>query len=207
MQVLFVHGMGRSPLSAWPMLRLLRKAGLNVRTFSYSATFENFDSISRRLANRIENLPTEGGYILLGHSLGGVLLRQALYMLPIRSARPLHVFLLGSPVTPSRLATRLRMNFIFRTLTGDCGQLLGSTQRMRQVAAIKEPTTSIAGVRGFSISQRFFAGELNDGVVAVVETRAPWICRECQIPFVHTVLPSSRRVAELVLATLGKGVP
>jgi hypothetical protein len=32
MQALFVHGMGRTPYSAWGLLRLLRRAGLDTQT-------------------------------------------------------------------------------------------------------------------------------------------------------------------------------
>lgn len=50
MQVLFVHGMGRSPLSGWPMLCRLKANGIAVVTFGYAVTFEDFASIRARLA-------------------------------------------------------------------------------------------------------------------------------------------------------------
>lgn len=53
LQVLFVHGMGRSPLSAWPMLRRLRQAGLRASTFAYMVSVESFDAIVGRLRLRL----------------------------------------------------------------------------------------------------------------------------------------------------------
>src|SRR5512138_3517547 len=107
MIVLFVHGMGRSPLSGWPLLHRLRRAGMKTGSFMYVPAFERFDSIVTRLTNRIERLAATGSYVVIGHSLGGVLLRAALNALPHDTARPRHVYLLGSPVLPSRLAVRL----------------------------------------------------------------------------------------------------
>lgn len=39
MRVLFVHGMGRTPLSGWPLLHRLRQAGLRTTTFGYTTAF------------------------------------------------------------------------------------------------------------------------------------------------------------------------
>ncbi|WP_265949935.1 esterase/lipase family protein [Dechloromonas sp. A34] len=82
MQALFVHGMGRSPLSGWPLLRQLQRAGLKTATFGYLVSVDDFSSITARLVSRIEQLAAGGDYILIGHSLGGVLLRAAVGALP-----------------------------------------------------------------------------------------------------------------------------
>ena len=107
MRILFVYGMGRSPLSAWPMLRRLRREGLDTSTFAYGVSRENFPVIRDRLVARIRALAGQGDYVLIGHSLGGVLLRAALNVLPATMAPPCHLFLLGSPVKAARLAARL----------------------------------------------------------------------------------------------------
>jgi len=98
MQALFIHGMGRSPLSGWPMLQRLRRAGLKTPCFGYSANLDDFSDIVDRLASRMEKLAAEGDYVLIAHSLGGVLLRAALQSLPAATRQPRHVFLLGSPL-------------------------------------------------------------------------------------------------------------
>ena len=85
LHALFVHGMGRSPLSGWPLLRRLRGAGLETQTFGYAVTIHGFSAIVERLSARIEKLARQGDYILIGHSLGGVLLRAALAQALIHS--------------------------------------------------------------------------------------------------------------------------
>lgn len=199
MQVLFVHGMGRSPISAWPMLRRLRQAGLETTTFGYVVALEKFDSIVSRLQTELSALAEAGPYIVVGHSLGGVLLRAAIHGLPAEVPRPQQAYLLGSPMQSSRMAVRLKNNWAFRIATGDCGQLLSSQERMNQIAALSIPTIGIAGVRG--VTGRFspFGLEPNDGVVSLSEVSASWLTRSLQIPVIHTLLPASSQVADIIL--------
>ena len=203
MQALFVHGMGRSPLSGWPVLRRLRRAGLLTSTFGYVVSLDDFASIRRRLIGRIGALAAQGDYVLIGHSLGGVLIRAAVNGLPADTPRPRHIFLLGSPQQPARLAQKLGTNRVYRVLTRDCGQLLGSPERMAAVGAVTVPTTSIAGVGG--PWRAVFRGELNDGVVALAEVSAEWITDQVQVPTMHTLLPMSRGVAQIILQRLARG--
>ncbi len=201
-QVLFVHGMGRTPLSGWPMLRHLKRAGLQVNTFGYMASVETFASIEARLRKRLASLASRGEYIVIGHSLGGLLLRAAVNGLGPDTRKPMHVFLLGSPVHPSRLARRLRNNPLYRVLAGDCGQMLACAQRMSTVGPLEVATTAIAGTRGPRGAFTPFKDEPNDGVVSLSEISADWLGEPLQVPVVHTVLPASKHVATLVLERL-----
>ena len=202
MFVLFVHGMGRSPLSGWPMLYRLRRAGCRTETFGYMAAVESFESIKRRLVTKISKLATGEPYFLVGHSLGGVLIRAALNSLPEHVSRPRHVFLLGSPIHSPRLAVRLKDNLLFRALAGDCGQMLASGSRMSEIGPLTERTTGIAGVRGLAKTRRAFGDEPNDGVVSLSEVSADWLPNQKQVPVIHTFLPASGRVSEEILRAI-----
>ena len=202
MQALFIHGMGRTPLSALPLLRRLQTKGLKTSTFGYTTALHDFGHISARLSKRIERLADQGDdYILIGHSLGGVLLRSALAAVVPQTPQPAHVFLLGSPVLPSRLARGMRNNPVFKWTTRDCGQLLASPERMAGIGAIAR-TTSIVGIKGVTGRRSPFGNEANDGVVSLSEARAPWLTDEVQVPIIHTLLPSSTRVADIILHKL-----
>lgn len=207
MQALFVHGMGRSPLSGWPLLRQLRKAGMQTHTFGYAVTVQDFAPIVNRLATRLGTLASQGDYILIGHSLGGVLLRAALAALPADIRPPTHVFLLGSPVRASRLARKLQGTSLFRALTGDCGQLLACDQRMQHIGPATAPVTGIAGVLGASTQIGPFRDEPHDGVVSVSEVSADWLTDAVHVPVAHTFLPSSQRVAVVILERMAKVQP
>lgn len=207
LHALFVHGMGRSPLSGWPLLRRLKGAGLKTQTFGYAVTIHGFSAIVERLSARIEKLARQGDYILIGHSLGGVLLRAALAELRADVPRPRHLFLLGSPIQPARLARRLRCNPIFRALTGDCGQLLGSGRRMGEIRVPCVPVTAVTGTRAAPRALGLFGSEPNDGIVSASETYADWIEDRVELPVVHTMLPSSLEAADAILRRLNARVP
>jgi pimeloyl-ACP methyl ester carboxylesterase len=203
MQALFVHGMGRSPLSGWRLLMWLRAEGITTHAFGYAATFQDFASISQRLAEKIDIVAARGDYVLIGHSLGGVLLRAAASWLPAETRHPHKVFLLGSPVRPVRLAQKFQRNWIYRVLAGDCGQLLASHTRMAQIQPCRVPTTSILGTGGWEGRLSAFPGELNDGIVSISEASAEWIAEEIHLPLIHTYMPSNRHVARIILERIG----
>ena len=203
MQVLFVHGMGRSPLSGWPLLRDLKRAGLHTGTFGYLAATEDASRIIARLSARMVQLAAQGDYILIGHSLGGVLLRAALAALPKHVRRPRHLFLLASPIGPARLAQQLGNNLIYRLLTRDCGQLLASAQRMEGIGPASVPVTGFAGIRGLPSGWGPFRREPNDGIVSLSEVSAAWITDQVRVPLIHALMPSSREIAAAIIARIG----
>jgi len=202
MHILFVHGMGRTPLSGVPILVRLRANGYTTGVFGYSAAFRCFDSIRDRLIRRVIQIASQGDYALVGHSLGGVLLRDALAKLPKEVIRPKHLFLLGSPIRSARLAVGMRNRILFRAMTGDCGQLLASNQRMQAIGPSNVETTIIIGTKGFNGDSGPFFGEINDGIVAASEAHADWVTDEVQVPVIHTLLPASYRVARILLNRL-----
>ncbi|KQU80430.1 MULTISPECIES: triacylglycerol lipase [unclassified Rhizobacter] len=206
MQALFVHGLGRTPFSGLPLMARLRRAGIRAQGFGYLAACEDVETICARLTRRLigmaQSSETTSGYAVVGHSLGGVLLRDALAALPDGVLRPRHVFLLGSPQKASRLAQALRERWIFRIWSGDCGRLLGSSRRMAGIAALSERTTAIVGTGSLPVLRRWFGDEANDGVVSESEVSAAWISDWVRLPQTHTWLPSSREVSQVILDRL-----
>jgi hypothetical protein len=198
-QALFVHGLGRTPVSGWRLLARLRAQGITTHSLGYAATFQDFAAIRKRLVARITTLAAHEDYVLIGHSLGGVLLRASVAALPEGTRLPRRIFLLASPIQPARIAQKLQRNWLYRMLTGDCGQLLGSHARMTQIGAGSVPTTSILGVAGWRGKLSPFHGEMNDGIVSVSEGSADWIAEEIHLPVIHTYMPSSRHVARIIL--------
>lgn len=191
-----VHGMGRTPLSMLLLATRLRSRGIASTTFGYFAGHGSFDTIAKRLADHLAQQPE--GYLAVGHSLGGLLLRKAIGGLP-DAARPAHLFLLGTPNHPSRLAQKLRHRPIYRALTGDAGQLLADETRLRALEDLNLPITVIAGTAGPRWRTSPFADEPNDGVVSISEARLAGAELRA-LPYLHTFLMNSAEVADLIEA-------
>ncbi|MDR2244159.1 MAG: alpha/beta hydrolase [Burkholderiales bacterium] len=176
-----LHGLGRTPLSMAWLARRLRAAGVDARCFGYSATFERFAPCRARLQTRINALTPP--YVLIGHSLGTVLIRS---VLPELTVPPLACFLLTPPTVACRLARRFAPCRPYRWLTGEMGQLLASPAFMAALPTPSMPTTVYVGTRGWRGRFSPFADEVNDGILSVAETAFPETLPNIQRVEIHT---------------------
>lgn len=198
MNVLLVHGLGRTPSSLFLLANALRRAGHRTHFFGYSPTFEPLPRITRRLAHRLGELPGPTG--LVGHSLGGLLLRMTIPQVP--ALRVSRLMMLGTPNRPPRLAQLAWKRMAFRCLTRDCGSFLASPDAIPQLPIPAMPYTLIAGTAGPRGRYSPFGDDANDGVVAVDETRILDLDEPLQFPVWHTVMMNDRRVQRAVVTAL-----
>ncbi len=201
MRVLLVHGLGRTPLSLFGLARSLRSGGHSTRFFTYSPTFEGLDRIVRRLKCLLQELSRiDEPIALIGHSLGGLLLRMALPAVPNLSVH--HLIMLGTPNRPPRLA-RLAWRWLpFRLLTGTCGRFLATPDAFAQLRDPGVPTTVIAGTAGPRGHFSPFGDDPNDGVVAVSETQLDPLDNPMQFPVWHTLMMNATSVQKRILSLL-----
>jgi alpha-beta hydrolase superfamily lysophospholipase len=201
LRVLLVHGLGRTPLSCLRLARALRRAGCAVQSFPYAGLAEPYDGIVDRLVRRLDRLAAEGEYAVVGHSLGGVLLRDALPR--VRGRAPQHLVMLGTPSHPPR-AARLASGFApFRWLAGECGARLCDPQFYARLPSPSVPCTVVAGTRGFPGGWSPFGAEPNDGLVAVSEARLDHDTALVTLPVAHTFMMSHPAVQAVVCRALG----
>lgn len=203
LRALLVHGMGRSPASMALLAARLGRGGIRPHLFGYLPAAQSFESITSRLSRRIHLLAGEGEYLLVGHSLGGLLLRAALGRLAPDILRPRHLFMLATPNHSPRLARRFQRNLFYRLATGDAGQLLASPERVDAVAPPRVPFTLVAGVSGRRGKGSVFGEELNDWIVSVDEVRLTAGDAVVTLPVGHTFLMNYREVADLIVARAG----
>lgn len=203
MQTLLVHGLGRTPLSFFGMAAFLRARGHHTRFFGYSSTFESVTRILGRLVRVLRELAGRGEPVgLVGHSLGGVLLRTALRDAP--ALRVHHLVTLGSPAAPAR-AAHLAWRWVppFRVFARDCARFLMNPDTFAALpAAPGHPFTAVAGTRGPRGRLSPFGDSPNDGVVSVEEARAPG-AELVPVPGLHSFLmdhPAARAIVAAAFA-------
>ncbi|MBX7118606.1 MAG: alpha/beta hydrolase [Gemmatimonadaceae bacterium] len=78
--VVVAHGMGRSPISMWPLTKALEAAGYDVMNFGYSSycctIAEIGEQLRRELADNVRPYHTKVHFV--GHSLGNIVIRYVL---------------------------------------------------------------------------------------------------------------------------------
>jgi hypothetical protein len=200
MRVLLIHGLGRTSLSLLLLGQRLSQQNHRVRYFGYAAFQESFDQITCRLVATIRVAVDQRPYVLIGHSLGGILARAALPALA--HMPPRHLVMLAPPNQAPVLARRLRKHLLYQLLTRNCGGKLVDQSFYETLPQPAVPTTIIAGTAGPRGRWSPFGDRPNDGVVAVEETRLGVDTEVILVPWVHTLIMNSPQVTRTICELL-----
>jgi pimeloyl-ACP methyl ester carboxylesterase len=205
MRVLLIHGLARTPLSLLGLARDLRRTGYRTELVAYSGAVESYAGIVARVRRRLAAAAAGGEpYAVVGHSLGGLVVRGALAHWPASRPLPRHLVMLGTPNRPPQLARRFHRWWPYRLVNGQCGQLLAAPEFFAGLPPPTVPTTVIAGTKGWPRALSPFDGTPNDGVVAVEETRLDAATPVVEVPASHTFMMNNRQVREAVRAVLAR---
>ncbi|MEM9136025.1 MAG: alpha/beta fold hydrolase [Cyanobacteria bacterium P01_F01_bin.42] len=199
MKILLVHGLGRSPLSMWGLASALQKSGFETELFGYAAFAESYRQITQRLRDRCFQLSAQGTYGIVAHSLGGVLTRSALAQV---AQIPQHVVMLGTPNQPPRLAQIAWKMWPFRWFSGTCGASLVSQNFYHALPQLLMPYTIIAGTSGPTGRLSPFGLDINDGLVAVNETKIVDADRPIKFPGIHGFMMNNPSVQARIAEAL-----
>jgi hypothetical protein len=196
MNLLLVHGLWRTPLSFLMLVRRLRQWGYSTQQFAYAAVAQPYEVIAARLADRLNQLATHGPYAVIGHSLGGILLRSAL----LRNVQPAprQLIMLGTPNRPPKLARLLGGHWMYQRLMGECGVNLASSVFYDELPLPTVPYTIVAGTAGPRGRWSPFGDEPNDGIVAVSETRIREDDPIMTLPVTHTFMMNNAAVQAVI---------
>jgi pimeloyl-ACP methyl ester carboxylesterase len=185
----------------WLLARRLSKVGHEPAFFGYVPAFERHARIRSRLIERLRGLAASGAEVgLVGHSFGGLLLRDAVAQIPELRVR--HLVMLGTPNNPPRLAAWAIKSPVWRVLNGSCGRRLATPEWFEQLPAVSAPHTVIAGTVGWPAMFGPFHGEPNDGIVSVSETQITDQAGPLLMPVIHATLITNGHVFEVIAKRL-----
>ena len=204
MNILLVHGLGRTPLSMWGMSRALQKAGHTTELFGYVTLMQSFDEIADNLRDRLRTLSELGPYGIVTHSMGGILTRAALTN-PF-FALPQHVVMLAPPNTSPR-AARIANRFLpFRWFATQSGQNMATPAFYDTLPTLSCPYTLIAGTLGPTGPLSPFGEEINDLIVGISEIRMTPTDPIIQVPALHSFIMNNDLVQQATIRALSRRV-
>lgn len=186
--VMLVHGIWNARAWLMPFALRLRREGLAPTVFGYDSVWRDPETAGDRLIALLRRRPVEA---LVGHSLGGLVILEALRRAPDLPVK--RVVCLGSPLRGSAAAAGL-------VARPPLGLALGRSRALLERGC--PPWTGaaevgvIAGDRAKGLGGLFATLDgSSDGTVTVAETRLDGLADHCVLPASHSGLVLSAEVA------------
>lgn len=197
-KVLLVHGIWNARHWLAPFAMRLRREGLAPELFGYDSVLRDPEQAGDRLIARLRCEPVE---LLVGHSLGGLIILEALRRAPDLPVK--RVVCLGSPLCGSGVVAAMSGRPPFSLLLGRSRGLLETGCAPWQGAA---EVGVVAGNRPRGVGGWFTRLEgASDGTVTVAETRLPGLADHCIVPASHSGLVMSSDAARQAARFLHEG--
>lgn len=193
--VVLVHGLHQTPLIMLPMARFFAKQGYQTVLFGYRSRHNDIIAHTQKLANHLDTLPKDRLLYLVGHSLGGLIVRHYLcsYAHHVQRAVTLGTPHLGSCVA-HRLYTLAPFLLGQAYVGGLDGKLFGTPTDMGCIAGNRS-----VGLMSMASIRRYFLDDpnqnphtqpcdsQNDGTVFIHETRLEGL-PHLILPVAHTTM-------------------
>ncbi len=199
-KAILVHGMGRTPLSMRLLAKRLNGRGIETHRFWYIAAFESFEGCRERLRGYIKSHCGDEEYVVIGHSLGSVLLRSAI---PELQNKPRKCFFLAPPTKACRAARFMGATIFYRLFSGKMGQLLRDEKFMASLPVTNIPTTVYSGTAGPKGEWLPHKNEPNDGILSESETELAG-SRRVSVNALHSFIMNVQEVASDIVLQLMK---
>ncbi|MEO1402099.1 MAG: alpha/beta hydrolase [Cyanobacteria bacterium J06635_1] len=201
MKIILIHGLGRTPFSLFWLARYLQSQGFSTQQFGYAPFAETYNQIVHRFINVLQQQAQQGDYSIVAHSLGSLITRSALGFASSIQL-PKHIVMLGPPNQLPRLASYAWRVPPFRWFTRECGFNLASSAFFEQLPSPPASYTIIAGTKGLCGVLSPFGDDINDGIVALQETRITDTDYVIELPVIHTFMMNNQAVKQQVVKAL-----
>jgi len=203
--VILIHGLIRSSGSFNSMARHLNDDGCTVVPFDYPSTRSPIPAAADCLNQVIESLEGIDTIDVVGHSMGGLVLRC--YLRDYGDDRMRRAVMLGVPNHGARMADQMHNYVLFRMLYGPAGQQLVSDEE-GLIADLPVPDFEfgvIAGGRGNAKGYNPLLSGDNDSTVTVRSARLSGASDFLLVPVIHSFLMTDRRCIAAVESFLDQG--
>lgn len=206
--VVLLHGLGRTSLAMLPIERAVKDAGFSTVNYGYPSLAAPIQELAEthlpRALTRCRE-QTDALVHFVGHSLGGILVRQYLQTAELPDGTRL--VMLGPPNQGSELADRLEETGQWFGFVGPAGPQLGTGEAslLPSLAPIRAEVGVIAGSKtDLPLVADILPGP-DDGRVSVYSTRLPEMQDFLVVDESHLLMLFDRFVIEQVIHFLSTG--
>lgn len=203
---ILLHGLGQAPFMLWAMASYLRENGYVVDNMGYKTRQHSLEHHKETLKDRFNQHSHADRLDLVGHSMGGLVIREAL-----RDAKPNNlgrVVMLGTPNKGSHVADLFEKNLFYRKFFGLVGQELTTRFQEKATAdlSVDYDLGVIAGTCCWTHPWFMFAmPSPHDGLVHPERTRLEGTRDYTEIHATHTLMAFNRSVQRQTLHFLQNG--
>lgn len=205
--VVLLHGLGRTSFSMRPLAKRLAQSGFTVFNLGYPSRAAPIAELASVVGEGLAACRHAGfGPVhFVGHSLGGLLVRQ--YFAQVPPVDVGRLVMLAPPNGGSEIADRARDAWWYRLATGTAGQELG-TAPDSVPNRLGPPPFEVGVIAGTVSHEPWFSSWLpgpDVGKVAVSRTRLAGMRDFLTVPYGHTFIMNGADVARQVVAFLRHG--
>jgi len=190
-RVILLHGLGRLRQSMRRLEQYLKSLGYSTTNLAYPSTTKSIETVAEtHLARAVQGCEAQGaGRIhFVGHSLGGLIVRQYLqrHSMPAGS----RLVMLSPPNQGSELVDLLKNVSLYRWITGPAGQEIGKGPEsvINRLKPVGIDVGVIAGNLSINLVFSAFMEGPDDGLVSVKSTMLPEMRDFIIVPNTHTFI-------------------
>lgn len=206
--MILLHGLGRFRQSMRGVERHLKSLGYSTVNLAYPSTTKTIETIAEtHLARAVQSCEAQraGKIHFVGHSLGGLIVRQYLQRHSVPAGSRL--VMLSPPNQGSELVDLLKQFPLYRWITGPAGQEIGRGPEsvVNRLKPVGIDVGVIAGNLSINLVFSAFMGGPDDGMVSVKSTMLPEMRDFIIVPNTHTFIMKDQLVMRQVAHFLKHG--
>ncbi len=209
--LVLIHGLGRSPRAMRPIERAALARGYRVINVGYASRSAGVEAHAASLAARLRADVPEGPLYVVTHSLGGIVLRQAVASGRLPAGRIARAVMLAPPNGGSEVADAFTgapvLRWVGRVGLGPAGAEIATAPSalVHRLPPVAFPVGVIAGTRSYNPVFSWLIPGADDGKVAVRRAAVPGMRALRTVPRSHTFIMRAPEVIAETFAFLESG--